>query len=47
MHSQGRRGEALELLRPIYDWFTEGRDTKDHIEARQLLAELESRRATH
>jgi hypothetical protein len=36
----GRRSEALRELRPIYDWFTEGRDTKDHIEARQLLQEL-------
>jgi ATP/maltotriose-dependent transcriptional regulator MalT len=47
MQSHGRRSEALDLLRPIYDWFTEGRDTKDHIEARQLLDELEGRRATH
>jgi predicted ATPase len=45
MQSQGRISEALDLLRPIYAWFTEGRDTKDHIEARALLDELEGRRA--
>src|SRR5262249_32536984 len=27
--SQGRRKEALGLLKPVYDWFTEGFDTKD------------------
>jgi tetratricopeptide (TPR) repeat protein len=32
--------DALGILVPIYDWFTEGRDTKDHIEARALIAEL-------
>jgi predicted ATPase len=26
---QGRRGEARELLTPVYDWFTEGFDTQD------------------
>jgi predicted ATPase len=41
MQSQGRRAEAVDLLRPIYDWFTEGRDTRDHIEARALLEDLE------
>ena len=25
--AQGKRREALELLRPVYDWFTEGFDT--------------------
>jgi hypothetical protein len=25
---QGKRAEALELLGPIYDWFTEGFDTR-------------------
>jgi len=28
------------LLVPIYDWFTEGFDTKDLQEAKSLLAEL-------
>lgn len=39
--SQGRRREAAEMLRPLYDWFVEGRDTRDHREARDLLRELE------
>jgi len=38
--SQGKRKEALELLKPIYDWFTEGFDTKDLKEAKALLEEL-------
>jgi len=28
------------LLAPVYDWFTEGFDTKDLQEAKALLAEL-------
>lgn len=31
---------ARELLAPIYDWFTEGLDTPDLVDARALLAEL-------
>ena len=38
--SQGKRNEALDLLKPVYDWFTEGFDTKDLIEAKALLEEL-------
>ena len=38
--SQGRAAEALELLAPVYDWFTEGFDTRDLIEARKLLDAL-------
>ena len=38
--SQGKRKEALELLKPVYDWFTEGFDTKDLKEAKALLEEL-------
>jgi class 3 adenylate cyclase/tetratricopeptide (TPR) repeat protein len=37
---QGKREEAYELLAPVYDWFTEGFDTKDLQEAKALLAEL-------
>jgi len=37
---QGKRQEAYELLAPVYDWFTEGFDTKDLQEAKSLLAEL-------
>jgi predicted ATPase len=37
---QGKRGEARELLAPIYDWFTEGFDTADLQEAKALLDAL-------
>jgi predicted ATPase len=37
---QGRRGEARELLAPVYGWFTEGFDTADLTDAKQLLDEL-------
>jgi predicted ATPase len=40
MNMQGRKREALSLLQPIYDWFTEGHDTRDLREAAALLAEL-------
>jgi predicted ATPase len=35
-----RRDEARDLLRPIYDWYTEGFDTPDLIDARKLLDQL-------
>jgi class 3 adenylate cyclase/tetratricopeptide (TPR) repeat protein len=38
--SQGNQAEALAVLAPIHDWFTEGHDTNDLKEAAQLLAEL-------
>jgi predicted ATPase len=37
---QGKRGQARELLAPIYGWFTEGFDTADLQEAKTLLQEL-------
>jgi predicted ATPase len=37
---QGERQKALDLLAPVYDWFTEGFDTPDLIEAKALLGEL-------
>jgi predicted ATPase len=37
---QGKRKEAWEILAEIYDWFTEGFDTKDWQEAKALLEEL-------
>jgi predicted ATPase len=40
-HEQGRRGEARDLLAPLYGWFTEGFDTPDLKAAAALLAELE------
>ena len=39
---QSRRGEARDLLAPVYGWFTEGFDTLDLKEANALLAELTS-----
>jgi predicted ATPase len=37
---QGRRGEARDLLAPVYDSFTEGFDTADLKEAKAFLDEL-------
>jgi len=37
---QGKRDEALNLLAPVYGWFTEGFDTLDLKEATALLATL-------
>jgi predicted ATPase len=39
-HRQGRRAEARDLLEPAYAWFTEGFDTADLNEARQLVEAL-------
>ena len=38
--SQGKRQAAYELLAPVYNWFTEGFDTKDLKEAKELLKDL-------
>jgi predicted ATPase/class 3 adenylate cyclase len=40
---QGKRSDVLELLAPIYGWFTEGFDTADLQEAKVLLDELVGR----
>jgi DNA-binding SARP family transcriptional activator/predicted ATPase len=37
---QDKHQEAHALLAPIYDWFTEGFDTRDLVEARAFLEEL-------
>jgi len=37
---QGKREEARQMLAGIYNWFTEGFDTKDLQEAKALLAVL-------
>jgi predicted ATPase len=34
---EGRSQEAIGLIEPIYSWFTEGLDTPDLKEARELL----------
>jgi predicted ATPase len=39
-HSQGKKAEAHRMLAEIYNWFTEGFDTADLIEAKTLLEEL-------
>jgi predicted ATPase len=38
---QGKRGQARDLLAPIYGWFTEGFDTLDLKQAKTLLEELQ------
>jgi hypothetical protein len=43
--SQGRAVDAYNLIMPIYDWFTEGFDTPDLVEARILLNFLTRGRA--
>ena len=40
--SQGKSQDAYDLLVPVYDWFTEGFDTKDLLNAKALLTELGS-----
>jgi predicted ATPase len=37
---QGKTDDARNLLQPIYEWFTEGFDTPDLMEAKTLLDEL-------
>ncbi|HEY7214419.1 MAG TPA: AAA family ATPase, partial [Thermoanaerobaculia bacterium] len=39
-HGLGRSAEARDLLAPVYEWFTEGFETRDLQEARALLAEI-------
>ena len=38
--NQGQRKEVLDLLVPVYDWFTEGFDTHDLKAARELLESM-------
>ncbi len=37
---QGKRDAARDLLAPVYEWFTEGFDTRDLIDAKALLEEF-------
>jgi predicted ATPase len=37
---QGKQEAAHNLLAPIYSWFTEGLDTADLQDAKELLEEL-------
>ena len=38
--SMGKSDQAIELLQPVYDWFTEGLDTRDLVQANELLVDL-------
>ena len=40
--SRGRREEARGIVKPVYDWFTEGLETGDLREARAMLDALDS-----
>lgn len=40
LQKQDRSNEAREVLKPVHDWFTEGFDTKDLVDAKALLATL-------
>jgi predicted ATPase/class 3 adenylate cyclase len=44
---QGRQKNAHELLAPIYGWFSEGFDTADLIDAKELLSELSAELQDH
>ena len=39
---QGKQRQALDLLAPLYGWFTEGFDTLDLKQAKALLEQLEA-----
>ena len=39
---QDKQNEAHQLLSKVYNWFTEGFDTKDLQEAKELLDRLRS-----
>jgi tetratricopeptide (TPR) repeat protein len=38
--AEGKQQPARSLLGPVYNWFAEGHDTRDLIEARELLMQL-------
>jgi class 3 adenylate cyclase/predicted ATPase len=38
--ARGREREARDLLVPLYDWFTEGLDTRDLLDAKELFNRL-------
>ena len=40
-NNQGKANDARQLLIPLYEWFTEGFNTPDLIEAKALLGELQ------
>jgi class 3 adenylate cyclase/predicted ATPase len=42
LRDRGKRDEARDLLAPVYDWFTEGFETRDLKEAKTVLEEFAS-----
>jgi predicted ATPase len=40
LQQQGRKSEARDLLMPVYAWFTEGFQTRDLVQARELIGAL-------
>jgi class 3 adenylate cyclase len=40
---KANHAEANEVLRPVYEWFSEGRDAADCVAARALLSEIDQR----
>jgi hypothetical protein len=46
LRDQGKRSKALDLLAPVYGWFTEGHDTLDLKEAKALLDQLNKPQVT-
>jgi hypothetical protein len=44
---QGKAKQAHKMLSEIYNWFTEGFETKDLQDAKALLEELESKNHQH
>jgi predicted ATPase len=42
---QGRGRDAVQLLEPAYNWFSEGRKTGDLVRAQNFLEELRRIRA--
>ena len=45
MQAQGRSADAMALLQPVYDRFTEGFETADLKAARALIDELNAQSA--
>jgi len=43
LSDQKKHAEACAVLKPVWAWFSEGRDTADYIAARTLLGEIEER----
>ena len=42
LQRQGKPGDARDILTAVYNWFTEGFDTRDLREAKELLEQLQA-----